>query len=72
MTPYDVDLDRNPANFQPLTPLSADQVYRTDSFGVCRYLDQRGCQALTCRILRAHEWSSFQGWRPPFAHACGR
>jgi fatty-acyl-CoA synthase len=22
MTPYDVDLDRNPANFQPLTPLS--------------------------------------------------
>jgi fatty-acyl-CoA synthase len=22
MTPYDIDLDRNPANFQPLTPLS--------------------------------------------------
>ena len=22
LTPYDVDLDRNPANFQPLTPLS--------------------------------------------------
>ena len=22
MTPYDRDLDRNPANFQPLTPLS--------------------------------------------------
>ena len=22
MTPYDVDLNRNPANFQPLTPLS--------------------------------------------------
>src|SRR5271166_5352632 len=22
MTPYDTDLDRNPANFQPLTPLS--------------------------------------------------
>src|SRR6266478_5762323 len=22
MTPYDADLDRNPANFQPLTPLS--------------------------------------------------
>src|SRR5690349_24612971 len=22
MTPYDVDLDRNPANFQPLTPLT--------------------------------------------------
>ena len=21
-TPYDIDLDRNPANFQPLTPLS--------------------------------------------------
>ena len=21
-TPYDVDLDRNPANFQPLTPLT--------------------------------------------------
>ena len=21
-TPYDADLDRNPANFQPLTPLS--------------------------------------------------
>ena len=21
-TPYDTDLDRNPANFQPLTPLS--------------------------------------------------
>src|SRR5262249_15393706 len=22
LTPYDIDLDRNPANFQPLTPLS--------------------------------------------------
>ena len=22
MTPYDTDLDRNPANFQPLTPLT--------------------------------------------------
>src|SRR5690348_10517378 len=22
MTPYDIDLDRNPANFQPLTPLT--------------------------------------------------
>src|SRR3979409_537574 len=22
MTPYDIDLDRNPANYQPLTPLS--------------------------------------------------
>ncbi len=22
VTPYDIDLDRNPANFQPLTPLS--------------------------------------------------
>src|SRR5438876_10653059 len=22
MTPYDIDLERNPANFQPLTPLS--------------------------------------------------
>ena len=22
MNPYDTDLDRNPANFQPLTPLS--------------------------------------------------
>ena len=21
MTPYDIDLDRNPANYQPLTPL---------------------------------------------------
>ena len=21
LTPYDIDLDRNPANFQPLTPL---------------------------------------------------
>src|SRR5918911_3987623 len=22
MTPYDIDLDRNPANYQPLTPLT--------------------------------------------------
>ena len=32
-----------------------------DPFGVCGELDQRGGQALACRIAGAHEGSAFQG-----------